>query len=310
MLQQFNESLGKLWDKMVGWFDQIVLALPNIILAGIVLGLSIFASRYLKRLVQKGLKQTTRNQTVIGVLSNVVAAIFMIIALFIVLNILNLSEAVTALLGTAGVLGLAVGLALQDPMINLFSGVLMSVRDYYKIGDLVETNGFFGKINKITLRSTIIAQPDGQVVIIPNKEILQNPLKNFSHPGKRRIEVSCGVSYGDNLEEVKAIAVKALKDSGMEFTSDHPIELFFHEFGDSSINFKIRFWKNIINQRAYLAAQDQAIIAIKNAFDKNNITIPFPIRTLDLGIVGGLGLQDVYPPEKMNIKAPMVNGVS
>lgn len=306
MFDQFQDSLSKLWGKLNDWFDSIVLALPNIILASIVLGISIYLSRYLKKIATKALNKTTHNRTVTGVLSNVAVAAFMIVALFIVLNILNLSEAVSALLGTAGVVGLAVGLALQDPLTNMFSGVLMSVRDYYKLGDLVETNGYFGKINKITLRSTVIAQPDGQVVIIPNKDILQNPLKNFSHPGERRVEIVCGVAYGDDLQEAKGIAIDAIKNSDLELSKQGEIDLFYYEFGDSSINFKLRFWQRIINQSDYLAAQSKAIMAIKTAFDKNNITIPFPITTLDFGVVGGLGIKDIYPPAKVNMSS---NGV-
>jgi small conductance mechanosensitive channel len=299
MLNQFQESLGHLLDKLVGWLDAIILLLPNIVLAAIVLAIFIFLSRYFKKAAEKALRKTTNNNTVTTVISNVAVAVFMILALFIVLNILNLSDAVTALLGTAGVVGLAVGLALQDPMVNLFSGVLMSVRDYYTIGDLVETNGYFGTIQKITLRSTVIAQPDGQVVLIPNRDILQNPLKNFSHPGKRRVEISCGVSYGDDLEKVKKVAVQSMKDSGMELSKEHPIEFYFNEFGDSSINFKLRFWKDIIKQGDYLAAQDQAIISLKKAFDKNDISIPFPIRTLDFGVPGGVSINEIYPPEML-----------
>ncbi len=301
MFEGFKTSLSNLWNKLGGWLDQIILALPNIVLAAIVLGVSIYLSGYLKKLVKKAIQRTTRNETVISVLSNVMVAVFMLLIIFVVLSILNLSEAVTALLGTAGVVGLAVGLALQDPLINLFSGILMSVKDYYKLGDLVETNGYFGKIEKITLRSTVIAQTDGQMVIIPNKDILQKPLKNFSHFAKRRIEIDCGVAYGDNLEKVKEVAIKALKDSGLEFSPQYPIELFYYEFGDSAIKFKIRFWKDLISQGDYYAAKDQAIIAIKNAFDENNITIPFPIRTLDFGEVGGLGIQSIYPPGKMKL---------
>ncbi|MFK7845300.1 MAG: mechanosensitive ion channel family protein, partial [Rhodothermales bacterium] len=144
MFKQFSDSFSNLMDKMQAWIDSIVLALPNIVLASIVLGISIFLARYFKKIVTKGLFRTTDNKTVVGVISNIAVAAFMIVSLFVILNILNLSEAVTALLGTAGVIGLAVGLALQDPLINLFSGVLMSVKDYYQIGDLIETNGFFG----------------------------------------------------------------------------------------------------------------------------------------------------------------------
>lgn len=304
MFEQFSNSFSNLVDKMQGWLNDIVLALPNIVLASLVLGMSIFLARYFKKIVTKALNRATNNKTVIGVISNIAVAAFMIISLFIILNILNLSEAVTALLGTAGVIGLAVGLALQDPLINLFSGVLMSVRDYYQVGDLIETNGFFGKIQKITLRSTVIGQLDGQEVIIPNKEVLQNPLKNFSHNGRRRIEVNCGVAYGDDLEKVEEIAINAIKNSGLNFRESKPIEFFYMEFADSSINFRIRFWKNIVAQSDYFAARHTAIKAIKKAFDENNITIPFPITTLDFGVVGGVRVDDIYPPQKTK----MMNG--
>ena len=76
--------------------------------------------------------------------------------------------------------------------------------------DLVETNGFFGTITKIDLRSTKLKLPSGEEVVIPNKDVIQNPLKNFSSSGERRVTINCGVSYGDNLSEVGEIAVEAI----------------------------------------------------------------------------------------------------
>lgn len=299
MFEQFKISFDKLVAKLSGWFDGIILALPNLILATLFLVFFLYFARRLKQVVLKLLNRTTVNQTVSGLLSNLVVAGFMMVALFVILNILNLSDAVTALLGTAGVAGLAVGLALQDPIINLFSGVLMSVRAYYKVGDLVETNDFFGKIQKINLRSTVLLLLDGQEVVIPNKDVLQNPIKNYSHNNRRRIEIACGVAYGDDLEAVKEIAKQAIEESGLDIKETFPIEVYFTEFGDSSINFTLRFWKNITRQADYLAAKDQAIIALKKAFDKNSITIPFPIRTLDFGVVGGMRVDEIYPLDKL-----------
>lgn len=299
MFDQFSESFQKLVKKMESWLDSLVLGLPNFILAAIVLAISIFLARNLKNIAQKGLSKTGANKTVTGLLSNMLVAIFMLISIFIILNILDLSDALTALLGTAGVAGLAVGLALQDPLVNLFSGVLMSVRDYYKIGDLVETNDYFGRILKINLRSTVILSPKGQEIIIPNKEVLQNPLINFSHNGRRRVDITCGVAYGDDLDKVKKVAIQAIEDSGLDFRESKPIEFFYMGFGGSSIDFTIRFWKNITAQVDYLEAQSTAIMAIKKAFDENSITIPFPITTLDFGVVGGKGIDEIYPPQKM-----------
>lgn len=302
MLERFNESFGKLVIKLGEWLDMLVVMLPNLILAVIVLGISLFAARYLKKIAQKGLITTGANGTVVSVLSNIIVAAFMLVSLFVVLNILNLDDALTALLGTAGVAGLVVGLALQDPLVNLFSGVLMSVKTYYKVGDLIETNGYLGKILKITLRSTIILTPQGQEVIIPNKEVLQKPMVNFSHNGQRRIDISCGVSYGDDLERVKEVAVKAI-EKNMDFNRRKPVELFFNEFGDSSINFTLRFWKRVTAQSDFLEAQSEAIIALKKAFDKEGITIPFPIRTLDFGMIGSLPKEVCFPKNGLALNA-------
>lgn len=298
MLLKFQQSWLSLVDKLEGWMESIILQLPNILLATLILVGSIIVARYIKKWAKKILIKTTKNSTITGIISNIITAVFMLVMLFIVLGVLQLDKALTSLLAGAGVIGLAIGLALQDPMVNLFSGVLMSVRDYYQVGDLIETNDYFGRIAKINLRSTILNTPDGQEVIIPNKEVLQNPLKNFSHTPRRRIELSCGVAYNDDLEAVQKIAVEAI-EKNISFIDHKPVELFFTDFGDSSINFKIRFWQHITTQRDFLLARSKAIIAIKKAFDKNGISIPFPIRTLDFGVEGGTRIDELYPLKKI-----------
>ncbi len=299
MLQRFNEAWTQLVDKMYGWFNSAILGLPNFILALLLFLFSLYFARQLKKIVRRGVGRATKNTTVVNVVSNLSVAVFMLFTIFLVLIVLELDEAVTALLGTAGVVGLAVGLALQDPMVNLFSGVLMSVKQYYQIGDHVETNGYFGKIKQITLRATILMTPDGQEVVIPNKDVVQNPIVNYSHYPCRRIDVQCGVAYGDDLRLAQKTALMAIKEN-VAFSSQHPVEFFYTEFGDSSVNFVIRFWQNITSPAHYLLAQHKCIIAIKEAFDRKGITIPFPITTLDFGVVGGQRLEDLAYFKKSN----------
>ncbi|MDW3651869.1 MAG: mechanosensitive ion channel family protein [Bacteroidia bacterium] len=293
MKEQFQQSFEKLFDKTSGWIDSIILSLPNLILAFLIVLGSVFIAGRIKKFSAKYMRKIMTNPGVAGILSNLVVVLFMLLVLFLVLSILDLSEALTAFLGTAGVAGLAIGFALQDPMINLFSGMLMSVKDYYKLGDLVEIKDYFGYIQKINLRSTILLTLDGQEVVIPNKDVLQSPLKNYAHTPRRRIDINCGVSYGDELEKVREIALEALSKSGLDIRESEPIEFFFTGFGDSSIDFSLRFWKNIYHQEDYLEARDKAIVALKTAFDENGITIPFPIRTLDFGVVGGTRLDQL-----------------
>jgi small conductance mechanosensitive channel len=292
LLQQFNTSLGNLGDKLRGWLNAAIVNLPDLILAVLVLVIGIFFTRRIRTYFLRLISRFSQHITVNRLLANLATAIFFLGILFIVLSILGLDTALTTLLGTAGVAGLAVGLALQDPIVNLFSGVMMTSRTFFKIGDLVETNGFTGIIDKISLRSTVLKTLQGQEVVIPNKDVYQNPLKNYSVSGERRVDLGCGVSYGDDLELVRDIALKAVQDA-VEHHEDKPVELFYTEFGSSSINFIIRFWLKHTNQKAYLHAQSEAIIALKQAFDANDITIPFPIRTLDFGIKGGETLKEM-----------------
>lgn len=287
-MDRFKEALGKLYDKLLGWVDEFVLLLPNLIIAAVVMGISIFLSRYINKLAYKLSLKVTSNRTVSNVISSVTTSVFVLLMLFVVLGILHLDKALTSLLAGAGVVGLAVGLALQEPLVNLFSGVMMSVRELFNIGDLVETNGHFGTIQRIDLRSTLLQTPTGELITIPNKQVLQEPLKNYTASGNRKVVVDCGVSYGDDLEKVERVVIDTLSD--MEECDGREIDFFYNSFGDSSINFTVRFQLNDCEQSNYLAMRSKAIMAMKDAFDEHDITIPFPIRTLDFGIKGGQGL--------------------
>ena len=133
---------------------------------------------------------------------------------------------------------------------------------------------------------TVVKTFQGLHVIIPNKEVFQNPLTNYTRTNERRIDLECGVSYGDDLEKVRKIAMDALKDKPF-LLEGKDINLYFTSFGDSSINFKLMFRINYPGQPGYMNAQSESIMALKKAFDENDISIPFPIRTLDFGIKGG-----------------------
>lgn len=148
-----------------------------------------------------------------------------------------------------------------------------------------------GKIVDINLRDTVVMTFQGQQVIIPNKDVFQNPIENYSLLGKRRLDLVVGVSYGDDLEKVKSIVLEAVQPISVR--TDDEITFFYDEFSDSSINFEVRIWINSPEQPIWLQGRSEAIMYIKKAFDENNITIPFPIRTLDFGIKGGEKLSDM-----------------
>ena len=303
-MEDLSEAYDKLYDKLMGWVEKLILNLPNLIIALVVLAAFWYLSRVVYRVVHRLTVRAGGNLNVADLLGSIMRVVAVGIGLFIALSILDLSQAVTTVLTGAGIVGLAIGFALQDPLANLFSGVMLSVKELYGKGDLVETNGFFGKIERITLRSTIIRSLDGQEIVIPNKEVLQKPLRNYSVTGERRCEFAVGVSYAEDLDAVAAVIREAVT-AAVEVKPGRDVEVLWGEFGDSSINAQVRFWQPATTQLDYLKSRSAAVVAVKRAFDREDILIPFPIRTLDFEIKGGSTLADMLHASRQGTRGEL-----
>ncbi|MGJ8549508.1 mechanosensitive ion channel family protein [Winogradskyella wichelsiae] len=281
MKDQFNAALGNLIDKLIGWFNAIIENIPNFILAILVLVISYFAAKYVSRLVKKMVDNRVEQDSIKNALSRVVAVLVVALGLFIALGVLNLGKALTSLLAGAGVVGLAIGLALQGTIANTFAGLVLSFRKKIQIGNWVETTGFSGEVIDINLKDFTLKEADNNIVIIPNKTILENPLKNYSLTTKMRIFLECGVGYESDLEKVQKITKDVIANTFDQINSPEDVEFYYTEFGDSSINYLCRFWIEAESMLEKLKAKTDAIIAIKKAYDAEGINIPFPIRTLE-----------------------------
>ena len=293
MIDQLSNAFEKLQNKLMSWLDTFVLHLPNLLISVLIVVVAWIAAKYVYNLVHRLILRAGGNRNVADLLGSIVRVVVIALGLFIALGILGLSQAVASLLAGAGIVGLAVGFALQDPLANLFSGVMMSVKELYSPGDLVETNGFMGKIEGITLRTTLIRTLQGQEVVIPNKDVLQSALVNYTVTKRRRIDLEVGISYGDDLERAASVIRESLHKELDAVGGEDDVEVFWTGFGDSSMNGVVRFWHDMTGQKDFLDARSRAIVAIKRGFDEADIMIPFPIRTLDFGIRGGEKLSEM-----------------
>lgn len=265
--------------------EAFIKLLPNLLIAAIIIVLGIFLAKKLSALIGKLIRKIWNNSAVIDLFESVIRLTLFGIVFFTALSVLNLDKVVTTILAGAGLLGLGLAFAFQDIAANFISGIFISFRKPLHLGDIVKVKGYMGKVLEINLRDTVVKTFQGEYVIIPNKEVFQNAIENYSMLGKRRIDLTVGVSYGDDLEKVKRITLEALKGIA-NLSKEEETSLFFNKFGDSSINFVVRIWVNTPEQPAFLEVRSEAIIRIKKAFDANDISIPFPIRTLDFGIKG------------------------
>ncbi|PVY40445.1 mechanosensitive ion channel family protein [Pontibacter virosus] len=290
-MNDINKALELLLGKLESWGEHLILMLPNIAVAIILMIITFVIARFIRNGLDKVIGRISHSAALNNLISTILYIALLAVGFFFVLSVLQLDKVVISLLAGVGIIGLALGFAFQDIAANFISGIIIAVQKPFGVGDMIETNDYFGVIERVSLRTLDVRQPSGELVKLPNKMVFENPVTNFSSNGTRRLDLELGVSYGEDLERVQQIVIEALQDVKNRVKT-RDIEVMYDAFGDSSINFKARFWISYSRQIDFVSAKSDAIIKIKKAFDANDVMIPFPIRTLDFGIKGGEKLNE------------------
>ena len=286
-----EQAIELLKDNVQAWADSAIHLFPNFVAALLVMLIFAGIGWIIRRLVRRVLSRITHHETTINLLQMTAGIVVISIGVFIALSILQLDKAVTSLLAGAGVAGLALGFALQDIAGHFISGVILAIRHPFSIGDMIQSGDTYGYVHDFTLRCTIVETTQGQLVYVPNQDLINNSFTNYTWDKKRRIDLVGGVSYGDDLRKAKRLAIEAVTSIDTVIQTE-PVQLVYTAFGDSSIQFELRFWVPFERNFDFLEPRSEAIMAINEVFDQNGISIPFPIRTLDFGIKGGEKLFD------------------
>jgi small conductance mechanosensitive channel len=290
--EQVAEPVQTVVQKLENWLDTFINMLPNMAVTLLLLVIFVVLAKLGSKLFKKFFYKASNNEALEHLFSTVVYVAILSIGLFIMLGVLGLDKALTSILAGIGVIGLALGFAFQDIAANFVSGIILAFNRPFKIGEIIEINDIMGQVTRTGLRDTAIATFQGQEVYIPNKDFLQHAFYNFSVLEKRRIDITVGVSYADDLDKVEDLILSTVKN--LDGVIDKDLMVFdYAEFDSSSINFNIRFWIKYPGEPSYFTMKSKAIKAIKKAFDEQDITIPFPIRTLDFGIKGGQKLSQM-----------------
>lgn len=287
-----TEKLVKsLSDKLLGWVEKLVTMLPNLVVATVVMVVFVLAARFIAIGVRRLIFRTSKNRPISDLLGGVARVTVIVLGTSIALGLLNLDKAVTSLIAGLGVVGLAAGFAFQDIASNFMAGFMMAMRRPFDVRDLVEIAGHTGTVLQIEMRATVLRTLDGLVITLPNKDVFQNAIINYTSTSERRMDLAVGVAYDSSLEQVIQITSDAGREISNRDTSREP-EVLFQAFGESSIDLVLRIWLTRSDEGTYQAARSDALVRLKRSFDEAGITIPFPIRTLDFGAdaVGGAQL--------------------
>lgn len=275
-----QNTMNIITDKLEDWWTLIIEHLPNLAIALGVLFISLFLSKFIYKMTLKLIHKRVQQESVTKLIARTTSLLVVLGGLFLSLSALNLGKSVTGLLTGAGISGIIIGLALQGTISNTIAGVVLSFRKNIRLGNWIETNSFSGEVVDISLNYLVLKESDNNMVIIPNKKVMEQPFKNYSLTSKMRVVVACGVGYESDLEQVEKVTRSVVSKFFNQQEINEKEDFFFTEFGDSSINFISRFWIYGESGVDKLKAKGKFIIELKKAFDKHNINIPFPIRTL------------------------------
>ena len=273
LIGPFTQSLSE--EQKIGSFS---FSYGNIILFFVVIFVSSFISKIVSFLStgSRGTDASTKNQIGSWMLLIRIAIMSIGVLLAFVVSGFPIDK-ITIILSA---LGVGIGLGLQTLTNNLVSGLIIAFEKPINIGDIIEVGGQLGKMKSIGIRSSVITTFDGADVIIPNGELLNQNLTNWTlGSSKRRFEIKLGVAYGTDLEKAKQILQDILLSNEDILKSPEPM-IWVMNFGDSSIDFSIKFW--VIHFGVGNDVLSDVLISIDKKFKENNIEIPFPQRDLHI----------------------------
>ncbi len=250
----------------LGWATNILLALLILIVGFWIAG------RVGKSIRNAGERNAKFDDTLFRFLGSMAKYVILAFVIIAVLNRFGVeTTSIVALLGAAS---LAVGLALQGAMSNLAAGVMLMVFRPYKVGDFINAADKFGKVDEITLFTTVLQTFDNQQIIIPNGQIWGDQITNHSHHPVRGVDMHFGVAYGEDIDKARATIDKVLADHPHILKDPAPfVEV--EKLNDSSVDFIVR---PFCDGAHYFDVLYSVPELVKKALDAAGIEIPFPHR--------------------------------
>lgn len=271
MIQEIMERLDvqNLLTEFVAGF---LAFLPGLFAAIIIIIVAYVLSRAVRAVLRQALKKANFEEVLIGLLVDTVLH-YVIVILGLLMALSQLGVNVTAALAGVGVAGIAIGFAAQDSVANVISGILIFWDKPFVVGDWIETEGQYGKVTNITLRTTRIRTPQNSYIVVPNKRIIDEVLENFSKHGEVRVDAVIGIAYKEDIDAAREALIKAARSLDDVLDSPAP-DVVVDELAGSSVNLKLRAWVDSADKRKGVLFELHE--KGKVALDEAGIEIPFP----------------------------------
>ncbi|MEM9508601.1 MAG: mechanosensitive ion channel family protein [Cyanobacteria bacterium P01_E01_bin.35] len=273
-----NEIIQTIVEVLLELLGQTIKTLPSLLSALVVLFLTKYLVKVVLKIADETGKRTIKSASLQLLLDKVcrigVWTVGVLLACVLAFPGFELGD----IIATLGVGSVAIGFAFQDIFKNFLAGIILLVEEPFRIGDEVVIGDYQGEVENISIRTTKIRTYQGERVLLPNSNVFTNAVKVVTAYIHRRTDLAVGVDYNTSLPQVSKLLAQTITGVSGVITETTP-EIDVVNFGDSSIDLMVRYWSNS-PQKQLRQVQTNAMIAVKQALDEANISIPYPIRTL------------------------------
>ncbi len=262
--------------------DSLLKQMPELTLAYLFRLVSAVLILYLGRWAVRGginlfrgfLRRKKVDETLVSFFSNLLQSVLMVLILIAALAQVGIQT--TSLVALLGAAGLAVGLSLQGSLSNFAAGVLIVIFKPFRVGDAIEAAGVLGIVEEIGILTAELRTPDNRKVLVPNSKIMADSIVNYTAKPTRRLDLKVQVSYSDDLQKVRRVLESVLAEEPRLLKDPAPV-IGVLELGENGVTFAVRPWVSTADYWPVFFALNQRI---KERFDQEGITIPFPQRVV------------------------------
>ena len=260
--------------------QQMISRIPYLIVASLVFVIFWVLSIFFKKAVTRILGSRKHHQNLVTVFRRVGSALILFLGFMVAMIIAVPSFTPGKLIGALGIGSVAIGFAFKDIFQNLLSGILLLLSEPFRIGDQIISGNFEGTVEDIQIRATTIRTYDGRKVVIPNSQLYTSTMTVNTAYSQRRLEFDVGIGYENNIIDAQRVILSVLKAAPTVSKLAEP-SVIATALADSSVVLRVRWFIDDGTQTNRVASINEVIILVKKALEEANISIPFPVTTLD-----------------------------
>jgi len=220
--------------------------------------------------VEKALNKGGTDPSLMPFLTGIVNGLLKVMLVITVLGMLGIE--MTSFIAILASVGLAVGMALSGTLQNFAGGAMILIFKPFKVGDVIEAQGYIGSVDQIQIFNTILKTPDNKTIIIPNGGLSTSSMINYSTEAKRRVDWTIGIAYGDDADKAREV-IKRLCDEDPRILKDPEVFIAVSALADSSVNFAVRAW---VNSADYWGVYFDLNEKVYKTFEGEGLNIPYP----------------------------------